>query len=103
MRPQWGLRAELTEAGVEPARKSPGSRTRNQYRKGLFFSCVIGNCVKIRTTSTEKLTIVQLFGSGSAHGALFCANYALLRKRELKSLRAYAKIVRLFCFLQKLF
>ena len=27
MRPQWGLRAELTEAAVEAARKSPVSRT----------------------------------------------------------------------------
>jgi len=34
MRPQWGLRAELTEAAVEAARKSPVSRTK-QKRSGL--------------------------------------------------------------------
>ena len=37
MRPQWGLRTELTEAAVEAARKSPVSRTRNQYRNVLIF------------------------------------------------------------------
>ena len=37
MRSQCGLRAEPTEAAVEAARKSPVSRTRNQYRNVLVF------------------------------------------------------------------
>ena len=40
MRPRWGLRAELTEAAVEAARKSPVSRTRTLRVIEAFFLCV---------------------------------------------------------------
>ena len=41
MRPQCGLRAELTEAAVEAARKSPVSRTGTLRVIGAFFLFLI--------------------------------------------------------------
>ena len=50
MRPQCGLRAELTEAAVEAARKSPVSRTRKPVPSGAGFFFV-----KVAVNLSERI------------------------------------------------
>ena len=49
---------------------------------GLFLT-ILGNCVKNRAASTERLNLVKRFGSGSGHGPLSCPkeNHRLSRWR----------------------
>ena len=60
MRPQWGLRAELTEAAVEAARKSPVSRTIKK-RSGFELLPVKRTMKKHKNFSASSASCWPLF------------------------------------------
>ena len=41
---------------------------------GASLFCYIGNYVKNRAASTERLGFAKQFGSGNGHGPLFCTS-----------------------------